>query len=87
MTDHDTGQCTPDRTISVRYRGAVESFVDFARTSNAEATSGFETFRSVLGRRTPDQVRSLDWSGELDALDPVLAAWFAFGPSEIGIVE
>lgn len=51
------------------------------------ATSRFEVFRSTLGRRTPDQMRDLDWSGDLDALDQIAPAWFLFGPSEIDIVE
>lgn len=51
------------------------------------ATSRFEVFRSILGRRTPDQMRDLDWSGDLDALDQIAPAWFLFGPSEIDIVE
>ncbi len=50
-------------------------------------TTKFELFRSRLGRRTPAQVRSLAWSGEPDAVDAVLDAWFAFGPSEITIDE
>ena len=50
-------------------------------------TTGFEIFRSRLGRRTAAQVRALDWSGDPEAIDTVVAAWFLFGPSEIDIVE
>jgi uncharacterized protein (TIGR03083 family) len=51
------------------------------------STSKFEVFRSRLGRRTIAQVRALDWSGDDEAIDGVVAAWFAFGPSEIDIIE
>ena len=50
-------------------------------------TTGFEIFRSRLGRRTVAQVRALDWSGDPQSIDGVVAGWFAFGPSEIEIVE
>jgi uncharacterized protein (TIGR03083 family) len=50
-------------------------------------TTGFEVFRSVLGRRTRDQVRRLDWAGEPDAVDAVVERWFRFGPSEVAIIE
>ncbi len=49
--------------------------------------SGFELFRSRLGRRTPAQVAAYDWSGPADRRAAVLEAWFAFGPSETDIVE
>ncbi len=51
------------------------------------STTRFEIFRSVLGRRTPDQVRELDWTGEPGAIDTVVQHWFRFGPSEIPIDE
>ena len=44
-------------------------------------------FRSRLGRRSLDQVRALDWAGDEEAVDAVMAAWFTFGPNEIAIVE
>lgn len=49
--------------------------------------SRFEMFRSRLGRRTRDQVRGLEWSGDPTAIDEAVAAWFVFGPSEIAIDE
>jgi uncharacterized protein (TIGR03083 family) len=51
------------------------------------STTKFEIFRSRLGRRTPDQVRALDWSGAHGSIDKVVSAWFEFGPSEIPIIE
>ena len=52
-----------------------------ADTSVRLSTTRFEIFRSVLGRRTPGQVRSLDWIGDAAAVDTVVRAWFTFGPS------
>lgn len=51
------------------------------------ATTSFEVFRSALGRRTHDQVRGLDWTGEPDAVETVVECWFRFGPSELAIIE
>ena len=51
------------------------------------STNRFEVFRSVLGRRTPEQVRGLEWTGEPAAIDTVVGAWFRFGPSETPIDE
>ena len=59
---------------------------DAARTVRL-STTRFEIFRSVLGRRTPDQVRGLDWTGEPTAIDTVVRAWFTFGPSDTPIAE
>lgn len=47
-------------------------------------TTPFEFFRVSLGRRTHDQVRALDWSGDPE---PVLDGLFVFGPSSIPIIE
>jgi uncharacterized protein (TIGR03083 family) len=44
----------------------------------------FEVFRSRLGRRSPAQVRGYDWSEDPTDL---LAAWFAFGPAAVDVVE
>lgn len=67
---------------SVREVGALD-----ASASASLSTSKFEVFRSRLGRRTSDQVRALDWGGDEDAIDAVIAGWFLFGPSEIAIDE
>jgi hypothetical protein len=44
-------------------------------------------FRSRLGRRTAEQVRALDWTGDAAAIDAVLDVWFLFGPSDVEIDE
>lgn len=51
------------------------------------STTKFEIFRSVLGRRTPGQVRALDWAGDPATIDVLVADWFTFGPSQIPIIE
>lgn len=51
------------------------------------ATTRFEVFRSKIGRRTVDQVRALDWSGDDADVDAVVSEWFTFGPSADEIVE
>lgn len=53
----------------------------------ALTTTKFEMFRSRLGRRTVDQVRSLVWTGDDDAIGTAIAGWFSFGPSEVPIIE
>jgi uncharacterized protein (TIGR03083 family) len=49
--------------------------------------TAFDLFRSRLGRRTREQVRSWDWSGDPAAIDAVVADWFIFGPAPRPIVE
>ena len=49
--------------------------------------SVFELFRSRLGRRSREQVRSYDWTGSDADVDAVLARWFNFGPSPLPIAE
>jgi uncharacterized protein (TIGR03083 family) len=46
----------------------------------------FEVLRSVTGRRTPDQVRSLGWEGDPDPYLPVLA-WGPFRPPSTPVQE
>ena len=45
----------------------------------------FEFVRSRIGRRSREQVAGYQWSEP--ASDEVLTSWFAFGPSELPIVE
>ena len=45
----------------------------------------FEFVRSRFGRRSRDQVAAYDWSDTPG--DDLLTNWFAFGPSELPIVE
>lgn len=47
--------------------------------------SQYEFVRSRLGRRTREQVAHYDWSQAPS--DEMLTNWFAFGPSEIEIIE
>ncbi len=47
----------------------------------------FELFRSRLGRRSRQQVRAYDWSGEDSDIEAVIDVWFGFGPSLVSIVE
>ncbi len=47
-------------------------------------TTAFEAFRGILGRRSADQVRALSWSRNPGA---ALAAFFAFGPATVDIIE
>lgn len=49
--------------------------------------TAFELFRSRLGRRSRQQVRAYDWSGEDADVEAVIDAWFVFGPSLEPIVE
>lgn len=50
-------------------------------------TSRFEVFRSALGRRSREQVRGLDWSGDAAAIDLAVDGWFTFGPADGPIEE
>jgi uncharacterized protein (TIGR03083 family) len=47
-------------------------------------TSTFELFRSLHGRRTPEQVRSLDWDADPS---PWMDVFFLFGPAEHALRE
>jgi hypothetical protein len=47
----------------------------------------FELFRSRLGRRSRQQVRSYDWHGSDADIEAVIDRWFSFGPSPAPIVE
>ena len=75
--------------VAITYEDSTESQVG-APDATAAATlsiSRFEMFRSRLGRRTLEQVRALDWGGDADAIEAVIAGWFVFGPSDIEINE
>lgn len=69
------------------------NFVDGTTTSIAgegspvslNGISQYDFVRSRLGRRTREQVASYDWSQPPS--DDMLTNWFAFGPSELPIVE
>lgn len=65
----------------------IETGDPTAPTAVVLTTTRFEAFRSRLGRRSRQQVREFAWSGPGDAIDTVVDAWFAFGPSELPITE
>jgi hypothetical protein len=44
----------------------------------------FELFRALSGRRSPDQIRSWDWTGDPD---PYLELFYLYGPRSEPIVE
>ncbi len=67
---------------TVAHAGAVD-----AAPSVTLSISRFEVFRSRLGRRTLEQVRALNWGGDSESIDAVVADWFVFGPSDIEIEE
>jgi uncharacterized protein (TIGR03083 family) len=46
--------------------------------------SAFEIVRLRLGRRTPDEVRALAWTGDPE---PILAQLFIFGPTAVSLGE
>lgn len=47
-------------------------------------TSTFELFRTLHGRRTPDQARGMNWDGDPE---PWLPALFLFGPAQHTVEE
>jgi hypothetical protein len=65
----------------------VTGDVDAASTVTLRGMSRFELFRSRLGRRSREQMRSADWAGAQADIDAVLDRWFGFGPSPSPIVE
>ena len=46
--------------------------------------SRFELFRALSGRRSPDQIRSWDWTGDPD---PYLELFYLYGPRTEPVVE
>lgn len=75
--------------LTITYDDGTEHVVGAAdaEASARLSVSRFDMFRSRLGRRTLDQVRSFEWDGDPEAIDTVVDHWFAFGPSEIIIDE
>lgn len=47
----------------------------------------FELFRSRPGRRSPEQVRGWDWTGDDADIDAIVAVWAFFGPATTPILE
>ena len=60
--------------------GAAETADDVAVT--LRGVSGFEIFRSRLGRRSRSQVEQYAWTGADAEIAAVIDAWFAFGPAD-----
>jgi uncharacterized protein (TIGR03083 family) len=52
-----------------------------------QGVSGFEVFRSRLGRRSRSQVRQYDWTGADADVLAAIDAWFVFGPADSPVVE
>jgi uncharacterized protein (TIGR03083 family) len=52
-----------------------------------QGVSGFEVFRSRLGRRSRSQVRQYDWTGADADVMAAIDAWFIFGPADSPVVE
>ncbi len=75
----------------------VIEFTDGSTVTTGDASSdslvtlrgatAFELFRSRLGRRTRQQVRTADWVGTDEDVDVVVDHWFGFGPSPMPIDE
>ena len=61
--------------------------VNAVSTVTLRGTTRFELFRSRLGRRSREQVRSYDWSGADNDIEAVIDVWFGFGPSLVPIEE
>jgi hypothetical protein len=68
-------------------RAVVSGDADSSSAVALRGVSVFELFRSRLGRRSREQVRSYDWTGSDGDIDAVLERWFNFGPSPLPIVE
>jgi hypothetical protein len=68
-------------------RAVVSGDADSTSTVVLRGVSVFELFRSRLGRRSREQVRDYDWTGNDDDIDAVLERWFNFGPSPLPIAE
>ena len=67
---------------------ADESQVEIPGEGDPIALDGitqYEFVRSRFGRRSRDQVAGYDWSAPVT--DDMLSNWFAFGPSQLPIVE
>jgi hypothetical protein len=52
--------------------------------AGALPVSSVELMRAISGRRTPDQVRALDWDGDPDTW---LGVFFVFGPATADVHE
>lgn len=69
------GRRLGDRALTVR-AGGHEWTVGEGSPEVAVAASPWELLRALTGRRTPDQVRALDWAGDPE---PFVAVFSAYG--------
>lgn len=72
------GAGAPDDTV------VVERAKGGAPIHHTLTTTPFEALRFGLGRRTPEQIRALDWSADPG---PDLAGMWVFGPATTPVVE
>jgi uncharacterized protein (TIGR03083 family) len=61
--------------------------VDAERSVILRGVTPFELFRSRPGRRSAEQVRAWDWTGDAGDIDAIVAKWSFFGPTNDPIVE
>ena len=74
------------RPVSITFAdGSIGSMPGDGDPIELSGLTQFEFVRSRLGRRTPEQVAAYEWSEAPG--EQVLSNWFAFGPSELPIVE
>jgi uncharacterized protein (TIGR03083 family) len=74
------------RPIEIEYDdAAVVTLSGEGRPLTLVGVSRFEIVRSRLGRRSRAQVLAYEWTES--PTDDELAMWFAFGPSDVDIVE
>jgi hypothetical protein len=83
------GLCTTEQVTAVRQveydDAAVVTLSGEGRPLTLVGVSRFEIVRSRLGRRSRAQVLAYEWTES--PTDDELAMWFAFGPSDVDIVE
>ncbi len=80
------GEVPVELTVETTDIGALRSG-GAGPTVTLRNVTGFDVFRSRLGRRSRTQVTSWDWSGDADAIATTLDHWFGFGPSENDVDE
>ena len=81
------GDCPVALTVELADGRLVPSGPAGSAAVTIAGLTGFELFRSRLGRRSRDQVRGWAWSGVDVDIDAVVERWFIFGPSADPIIE
>jgi uncharacterized protein (TIGR03083 family) len=64
-------------SLALRIDGAEEQVHGTGAPGVTLEVDSFELFRSLFGRRSPDQVRAYSWTGDPE---PHIATWSFFGP-------